>query len=122
MTANAYTQRTDMNVGELPKLKKSKIKEAKVTETVAAVPEVRVVGAEMKTGKLWVTVEGPTVMSVQSLAAKTMAYDERFKHGVGQAGLELAGTPWPCDEAGQPLQPSKVPPTRYRAQFRLTPG
>lgn len=122
MTANAYTQRTDMNAEAIPELKKPEIKEAQVVESNATIPEIRVVEAEMKTGKLWVTVEGPTTMSVQSLAAKTIAYDERFKHGVGQAGLELVGTPWPCDESGQPLQPSKIPPSRYRAQFRLTPG
>ena len=86
-------------------------------------PGVTVVaGAIAPNGRLYVTVQGPTITSVQSLGARTLAYNERFKHGMGQAGIESGGAAFPCNEDGSALLPSREQPKLWRHTFVLRAG
>jgi len=127
MTHNAYDSKTDQNADpELKAIKEpiSPAQDADSTEEleVTASDDVKVVETELRNGKLYITVEGPSFHALQNIKTRTLAYDVRFEHGMGQAGIEVVGVPWPCDANGEPLTPSKERATRYRAQFRLTPG
>ena len=84
--------------------------------------KVRIVGGEKVGGKLYITVEGPSIDVVRSLSARTLAYEARHDHGYSNAGLEAHGPPMPVDEEGKPLGVTKTPPKRYRAVYKLTPG
>jgi hypothetical protein len=63
----------------------------------------------MADGVLYITVQGESPAELNSLGAKKAAYDERFKHGLGVAGVEA----W----TGSFLA-GKV----YLRTFRLVPG
>jgi hypothetical protein len=95
--------------------------EKKKEQTAEEIAGVKVVGGEIKNGKLFVTIEGATPDTVHSLRAKNAAYEARFKYGFAQAGMETAGAPWPVDEKGNPYTSSKTKPAAFRALFRFTP-
>jgi hypothetical protein len=82
----------------------------------------KVIDSKIDGGKLYITVEGPSYDAVRSLAARNLAYAERFNHGFSQAGLESAGAPYPCNPDGTPISATTIPPTLFRATYKLTPG
>lgn len=77
---------------------------------------------------LYVTIEAPTAEKALSIAAKQVAWEERKKHGMHNAGIEATGGTYPVDPAtGQVLppevlqDPKKRPPKlHYRHTYRLT--
>ena len=85
-------------------------------------PVVKIAKAEKQGGRLYITVEGPSIDAVRSLSARTLAYEARFEHGFANAGLEANGPPMPCNDDGTPLGLTTVAPKLYRAVYKLTPG
>ena len=94
---------------------KPKVKATSLGATVAK--------GEIQNGKLFITLKGKSPGALQTMEAKTMAYNERFEHGVSQAGIEMCGPPWPCNAAGEPYTPGRdTAVDHYRALFKITPG
>lgn len=82
-----------------------------------------VAGGEIVNGKLFITLKGKSPGALQTMEAKTMAYNERFHHGVSQAGIEMNGPPWPCNDKGEAYTPGRdTAVDHYRALFKITPG
>jgi hypothetical protein len=78
---------------------------------------------EILNGKLYVTLKGKSPGALQTLEAKTLAYNERYTHGVGTAGIEAVGPPWPCNAAGEAYAPGRDKTVdHYRALYKLTAG
>lgn len=76
---------------------------------------------------LYVTVEAPTAERVLSQDAKQVAWEERKKHGMHNAGIEAAGGPYPVEASTGKVLPQEVlqdmkrrPKLSYRHTFRLT--
>lgn len=55
------------------------------------------VHGEVKGEYLYIVLQGPSVESVTSAAARQEAYGLRHKFGFGNAGLESIGGPYPVD-------------------------
>jgi hypothetical protein len=96
----------------------------------------KVINAEIKGERLFVTLEGAGPEEVSNYAARKIAYEERMKHGFANAGIEADGGPYPVDmtkedpdtkKPGRPLTHedmadiSKRPhDLGYRCVFRMT--
>ena len=84
---------------------------------------VTVAHGEIQNGKLYITLKGKSPGAIQTMEAKTLAYNSRFKHGVSGAGIEMSGPPWPCNAKGEPYTPGRdTAVDHYRALFKITPG
>ena len=81
-----------------------------------------VVGGVINNGKLFIEMQGPTPMSLQTLEAKTLAYNARYGYGFANSGIESYGTPYPCTKSGKSYTPGAGDVDHYRCVFRLTPG
>ena len=99
----------------------------KVVETKA--PDKTTASAGMTT--MEVTIQGDSVDEISSFTAKNVAYDERKKHGLADAGIEAVGGPWPVDvKTGKPIpvegmadmSKNRIKDIRYRRMFRLVKG
>lgn len=58
---------------------------------------LEVVKVEKEPRVLWVTVRGENLDELASLAARNLAYEERYKHGFENAGIETSGGSYPVD-------------------------
>jgi hypothetical protein len=73
-----------------------------------------------------ITVEGDTPDEANSVEAKKLAYGERARLGLSEAGIEYVGGAFPVEAVGEKPVPGPtsdnpvVPDRKYRRTFRLT--
>jgi hypothetical protein len=122
-----------MDSGNLmqPEVKGTNPNSPEAVASTSADGRLKIVQVEWQGGRLLITVEGPTVESVTSMEARQLAYQQRFKHGLANAGLDAFGGPYPYDAANKKdledhaamVDASQRPGDLvYRCIHRLTPG
>lgn len=82
---------------------------------------LRITGVEQEGGKLIVTVEGDSISKLIEGAARRLAYGERLKHGMAQAGIEAMGGTYVPDEEAKRAKKQGRDVMLWRADFRITP-
>lgn len=84
--------------------------------------DLKVAESNFEGGKLIVIVESGNPERLMSTASRNLAYAQRFDYGLTNAGIEaLAGMYVPEDEMTAAKEEQRNP-TRWRRDFRLTPG
>lgn len=82
---------------------------------------LKIIEVKNEGGQLIITVEGDSISKLIEGAARRLAYDERLKHGMAQAGIEaLGGTYVHEDETAQAAKQDRAI-ALWRADFRITP-
>ena len=69
-------------------------------------------------GCLYIAVEGGSPAELSGLDAKKLAWNERFNHGFGTAGIEGWRAPFPIETP----KDSKKAATKYAIVFRIVPS
>jgi len=70
-------------------------------------------------GYLFIAVEGEEPGELNSLDAKKLAWNDRFNHGFGNAGIEVWRAPFPLD---LPKDAKEGDKPKYAIIYRLVPG
>ena len=89
--------------------------------TTDPVSDLRVVETKLEGGRLIVTVESDSIAKLVDGAARQLAYNERLKQGMAQAGIEaIGGTYVPEDERAAAEEAGRDV-VLWRTDFRITP-
>jgi hypothetical protein len=83
--------------------------------------DLKVVDVKLEGGKLIVTVESDQISKLVEGAARKLAYEERLKHGMAQAGIESLGGTYITDEEREQAKAQGRDVSTWRADFRITP-
>lgn len=93
---------------------------AKAAEKKEPEPVLKIVETRSEGGKLFITVEGTNLERLMSYEARNLAYEERLKHGLGNAGIEPRGGTYVDDTELKAAQDEKRDVQRWRREFALT--
>lgn len=83
---------------------------------------VKIFDTKLEGNRLVVTVEGGSAEKVMSIAAKNLAYAQRFEYGMTNAGIEAVAGIYVPDEERKAAEKEDRAPTLWRRDFKLTPG
>ena len=84
-------------------------------------PALKIVSTKTEGGKLIVTVESDSISKLIEGPARAMAYDERLKHGMAQAGIEALGGTYVPEEERVKAEKQGRDVAVWRMDFRITP-
>ena len=82
---------------------------------------IAVIETKLEGGKLIVTVESDKISKLVEGAARKLAYEERLKHGMAQAGIEALGGTYISDEEREQAKAQGRNVAVWRIDFRITP-
>ncbi len=82
---------------------------------------LKIVETKLEGGKLVVTVEGDDISKLIEGAARRLAYEERLKHGMAQAGIEVMGGTYVPEEEQKSAKEQGRDVAIWRSDFRITP-
>ena len=71
-------------------------------------------------GYLYLAIEGDSPSELMSLDAKKLAWNARFEHGFGNAGIESWRAPFPLKPSTAKKKENGT--VKYATVFRLIPG
>ena len=105
-----------------PKTNRAVPKTTSFAEVQPAEPEpaLKLVDVKSEGGKLFVTVEGTDLRILLTPAARALAYEERLKHGMANAGIEVRGGSYVDDAELAAAAEEKRDVERWRCDFLLT--
>jgi hypothetical protein len=92
-----------------------------VASEVVKVEGLTIVDARLEGEKLIVVVESDSIPKLIEGAARKLAYEERLKHGMAQAGIEAMGGTYVPETEQKAAKEGKRNVALWRADFRITP-
>lgn len=82
---------------------------------------LKIVDTRHDGGHLIITVEGDSISKLIEGAARRLAYAERLKHGMAQAGIEALGGTYVHEAEAAQAKTQDRAVALWRADFRITP-